>query len=124
VALEDGIATAYALESIQERGVLFISPGERVYEGMVIGEHSREGDLVVNPCKAKHLTNMRSSGSEGLVRLAPPRQMTLEQYLEFLNDDELLEVTPLSLRVRKRILNNSERQRHEKRSRAAAESMA
>ncbi|MCX7929439.1 MAG: translational GTPase TypA [Chlorobi bacterium] len=124
VALEDGIATAYALESIQERGMLFITPGERVYEGMVIGEHAREGDLVVNPCKTKHLTNMRSSGSEGLVRLAPPRQMTLEQYLEFLNDDELLEVTPLSLRVRKRILNTNERQRHEKRSRAATESVA
>lgn len=124
VALEDGIATAYALESIQERGVLFITPGERVYEGMVIGEHAREGDLVVNPCKTKHLTNMRSSGSEGLVRLAPPRQMTLEQYLEFLNDDELLEVTPLSLRIRKRILNTNERQRYEKRARAAADCMA
>lgn len=124
VALEDGIATAYALESIQERGVLFIAPGERVYEGMVIGENAREGDLVVNPCKTKHLTNMRSSGSEGLVRLAPPRLMTLEQYLEFLNDDELLEVTPLSLRIRKRILNTNERLRHEKRSRAAAEAVA
>jgi len=124
VALEDGIATAYALESIQERGVLFISPGERVYEGMVIGEHAREGDLVVNPCKAKHLTNMRSSGSDGLVRLAPPREMTLEQYLEFLNDDELLEVTPLSLRIRKRLLNTNERQRQQKRSRAVVESAA
>jgi len=124
VALEDGIATAYALESIQERGVLFIAPGERVYEGMVIGEHARENDLVVNPCKTKHLTNMRSSGSDGLVRLAPPRVMTLEQYLEFLNDDELLEVTPLSLRIRKRILNTNERQRHEKRSRAVAENVA
>jgi GTP-binding protein len=121
VAFEDGIATAYALESIQERGVLFISPGERVYEGMVIGEHSRESDLVVNPCKTKHLTNMRSSGSDGLVRLAPPRLMTLEQYLEFLNDDELLEVTPLSLRIRKRILNTNERLRHEKRARAVAD---
>lgn len=103
--------------------MLFITPGERVYEGMVIGEHAREGDLVVNPCKTKHLTNMRSSGSEGLVRLAPPRQMTLEQYLEFLNDDELLEVTPLSLRIRKRILNTNERQRYAKRARAAADSI-
>lgn len=119
VAMENGVATAYSLESTQERGVLFIEPGLPVYEGMIVGENSREDDLPVNPCKAKHLTNMRASGSDGLIRLATPRMMSLEQFIEFIEDDELLEVTPLSLRIRKKILNTTERQRADKRAKAA-----
>ncbi|MCS6808070.1 MAG: translational GTPase TypA [Bacteroidota bacterium] len=114
VSMETGVSTAYALEMVQERGILFIGPGVNVYEGMVVGEHAREGDLVVNPCRTKHLTNMRSSGSEGMIRLDTPRQMSLEQYIEFLADDELLEVTPQNIRIRKRFLSANERARMKK----------
>ncbi len=121
VSMENGVATAYSLESAQERGVLFIEPGAPVYEGMVVGENAKESDLSVNVSKAKHLTNMRASGSDGIIRLAPPRLMSLEQFIEFIEDDELLEVTPLSLRIRKKILNTTERQRASKRARLAME---
>jgi GTP-binding protein len=121
VSMETGAATAYSLESVQERGILFIAPGNEIYEGMVVGENSREDDLSVNPCKAKHLTNMRSSGSEGIVRLDPPRQMSLEQFIEFIEDDELLEVTPVNLRIRKKILDTTQRQRAAKRDKAMQE---
>ncbi|MBL7997576.1 MAG: translational GTPase TypA [Candidatus Kapabacteria bacterium] len=121
VAMETGVATAYSLESTQERGVLFIEPGTPIYEGMIVGENSREDDLSVNPCKAKHLTNMRASGSDGIVKLNTPRLMSLEQFIEFIEDDELLEVTPLSLRIRKKILNTTERQRASKRAKQAME---
>lgn len=121
VAMENGVATAYSLESVQERGILFIEPGVPIYEGMVVGENSREEDLSVNPCKAKHLTNMRASGSDGIVRLNTPRLMSLEQHIEFIEDDELLEVTPLTLRIRKKILNTTERQRATKRAKNAME---
>lgn len=109
VAMETGQTTAYALESAQERGVLFIGPGIDVYEGMVVGENSRDQDLIVNPTKAKQLTNMRSSSSDGIVKLDTPRLMSLEQFLEFIADDELLEITPLNIRIRKKILNADER---------------
>jgi len=118
VSMESGNATAYALEMVQERGVLFVSPGTPIYEGMIVGENAREGDLIVNACRTKHLTNMRASGSDGLVRLETPRQMSLEQFIEFLEDDELLEVTPQSIRLRKKILDATTRQRVKKREAA------
>jgi GTP-binding protein len=121
VSMETGPSTAYALEMVQERGVLFIEPGQPVYEGMIIGENAREEDLSVNACRMKHLTNMRSSGSDGLVRLEAPRQMSLEQCIEFLEDDELLECTPVSVRLRKKILDTTMRQRAKKREAASLE---
>jgi GTP-binding protein len=121
VSMEGGPATAYALEMVQERGVLFLGPGVEIYEGMVVGENSREDDLVVNPCRTKHLTNMRASGSDGTVKLDTPRQMSLEQYIEFIADDELLEVTPQNIRIRKKVLDATERNRSRKRALAAAE---
>jgi GTP-binding protein len=122
VSMETGPSTAYALEMVQERGVLFIEPGQPVYEGMIIGENAREDDLSVNACRMKHLTNMRSSGSDGLVRLEAPRQLSLEQCIEFLEDDELLECTPVSVRMRKKILDTTMRQRAKKREAASMES--
>jgi len=115
VSMETGMATAYALEMVQERGTLFVEPGVHIYEGMIIGENAREEDLSVNACRTKHLTNMRSAGSEGLVRLEAPRNLSLEQCIEFLEDDELLEVTPINVRMRKKILDTTMRQRAKKR---------
>lgn len=117
ISMEQGVAVPYALWAIQERGVLFIPPGVHVYRGMVIGECSRENDLEVNPCKEKKLTNIRASGSDEAIRLIPPRQLTLEQCIEFIDDDELVEVTPKSLRIRKKFLDSNERK---KMARAAA----
>jgi GTP-binding protein len=111
VAKEPGEATSYGLHNAEERGALFISPGLRVYEGLVVGEHIRDGDLVVNVCKKKKLTNIRSSTEDIAVRLNPPRIMSLEQCLDFIAADELLEVTPKSLRLRKQILNTMDRHR-------------
>lgn len=104
VAFETGEATAYGIEHAQERGELFIKPGDPVYRGMIIGEHARSGDLLINVAKKKQLTNIRSSTKEIAVELNVPRQMTLEKCLEYIGDDELLEVTPKSLRMRKRVL--------------------
>ena len=98
ISLDTGDTTAYALESAQERGELFVAPGVKVYTGMVIGENARDEDIVVNVTKKKHLTNMRASGSDGAVQLTPPLQMSLEQFIAFIAEDELLEVTPLSFR--------------------------
>ena len=106
VAWEDGDAVGYGLYNAQERGSLFISPGTRVYEGMVVGENARNEDIVVNVCKKKHVTNMRASGSDDALRLVPIRVMSLEQALEFIADDELVEITPKSIRLRKRILDS------------------
>jgi GTP-binding protein len=111
ISMTDGIATGYALNSFQPRGTLFISPGAEVYQGMVIGEHSRENDLVINVCKGKNLTNVRSSSSDDAIKLAPPRKFSLEQALEYIKDDELLEVTPVAYRMRKKILKTMERKR-------------
>ncbi len=104
VADRQGRATAYSIENLQPRGVLFVSPGDEVYEGMVIGEHARGNDLDVNVTKEKKLTNMRASGSDDMIRLIPPRLMNLEQALEFIREDELVEVTPVAVRLRKRTL--------------------
>ena len=111
IAMADGKALAYALFNLQDRGKLFIGPGEAVYEGMVIGLHSRDNDLVVNPMKAKQLTNVRAAGSDENIILTPPQRQTLEQALEFIDDDELVEVTPAAIRVRKKYLKEHERKR-------------
>lgn len=116
VAWEAGTTTAYALKSAEERGQLFIGPGVEVYEGMVIGENARGSDLAVNVCKKKHLTNMRASGGDMEIRLTPPRKMSLDEAIEYLSDDELLEVTPESFRIRKRILNTDERGKQTKKA--------
>ena len=109
VSFETGEAVTYGLYNAQERGQLFITAGTPVYEGMIVGASPKVEDLVVNVCKKKHLTNTRASGSDDALRLVPPRILSLEDCLEFLADDELLEVTPESLRIRKQILNNSQR---------------
>jgi len=119
VAWEIGVATTFGLKNAQVRGMLFVSPGTRVYEGMVVGEHQRSGDLAVNVCKKKHLTNMRNTIREIDERLTPPRQMSMDEALEYLADDELLEVTPQSYRIRKRILGTGERGRQAKRIKKA-----
>ena len=111
VSITEGKSLAYALFNLQERGRLLIGPAERVYEGMVIGIHSRSGDLVVNPLKAKQLTNIRAAGSDENIVLTPPLELTLEAAIEFINDDELVEVTPTAIRVRKKLLREHERKR-------------
>ena len=117
ISAEQGEAVAYALWKLQERGRMFVSPGDRLYEGMVIGIHTRDNDLVVNPIKGKQLTNVRASGTDEAVTLTPPIQLTLESAIEFIADDELVEITPKTIRVRKRFLQEHERK---KASRAAA----
>ncbi len=109
IAFETGEAVGYGLFNAQERGPLFISPGTQVYEGMVVGENPRGDDMAVNVCKKKQLTNMRAAGSDDALRLTPPRQLSIEAALEFISDDELLEITPKSVRIRKKILSNVER---------------
>ena len=114
ISSEKGEAVAYALWKLQERGRMFVNPGEKLYQGMVIGIHSRDNDLVVNPIKGKQLTNVRSSGTDEAVRLVPPILMSLEYAVEFIDDDELVEITPSSLRIRKRFLLEHERKRANK----------
>ncbi|MDQ6619557.1 MAG: translational GTPase TypA [Pseudomonadota bacterium] len=111
ISQEDGEAVAYALWKLQERGRMFVSPGEKLYQGMIIGIHSRDNDLVVNPIKGKQLTNVRSSGKDDAIMLVPPIQLTLEYAVEFIADDELVEVTPKSIRIRKRYLKEHERKK-------------
>lgn len=111
ISMENGEATPFSLGNIQERGVLFIPPQTKVYIGMIIGEHSRENDLDVNPVKAKHLTNMRASGSDDAIKLVPPRDLNLERALEWIEEDEILEVTPKSIRIRKKVLDPTQRKR-------------
>jgi GTP-binding protein len=111
VSNENGEAVAYALFNLQERGRLFVGPGEKLYEGMIIGIHSRDNDLVVNPIRTKKLTNIRAAGKDDAILLTPPIQLTLEYAVEFIADDELVEVTPLSIRIRKRFLKEQERKR-------------
>jgi len=111
VSQEDGVAVAYALWKLQERGRMFVSPGDKVYEGMIIGIHSRENDLVVNPVKTKQLTNIRASGKDEAIALTPPIALSLERAVEFIDDDELVEVTPKTIRLRKRQLKETERRR-------------
>jgi GTP-binding protein len=114
IAMEQGETTGYSLDALQPRGTLFLGPGVEVYGGMIIGEHARDNDLDVNPCKGKKLTNVRASGSDDAIKLAPPRILTLEQALEFIDDDELVEVTPSSIRLRKKALDPNERKRSNK----------
>lgn len=114
VSMEKGEALAYSIFNLQERGVIFVNPQDKVYIGMIIGEHSRPNDLDVNPIKGKQLTNVRSSGADDAIKLVPPRDMTLEKALEWIEDDEIMEVTPLSIRVRKRELDPTLRKRKAK----------
>jgi GTP-binding protein len=111
ISQDNGAAVAYALWKLQDRGRMFVSPGDPLYEGIIIGIHSRDNDLVVNPIKGKQLTNVRASGTDEAVRLVPPIQMTLESAVEFIADDELVEITPKSIRLRKRFLTEIERKR-------------
>ena len=112
VSQEQGDAVAYALWNLEDRGRMFVSPGEKIYEGMIIGIHSRDNDLVVNPLKGKKLTNVRASGTDEAVRLTTPIKLTLESAVEFIDDDELVEITPKSIRLRKRYLQEHERRKH------------
>jgi GTP-binding protein len=120
VSNENGEAVAYALFNLQERGRMFVAPGEKLYEGMIIGIHSRDNDLVVNPIKTKKLTNIRAAGKDEAILLTPPIQLTLEYAVEFIADDELVEVTPLSIRIRKRFLKEQDRKRAARSESAAA----
>lgn len=116
VSMEDGDAAGYALWKLEDRGNMFIGHGEKVYQGMIIGEHNRDNDLEVNPIKGKQLTNIRAAGKDDAIRLTPPVIMTLEQAIAYIEDDELVEVTPKSIRLRKAILNSSDRKRANKKS--------
>jgi len=111
VSMAGGKSLAYALFNLQERGRLLITPGTEIYEGMIVGQHTRSNDLVVNPTKGKQLTNIRAAGTDENVILTPPIEMTLEHALEFINDDELIEVTPKSIRIRKKLLKQHERKK-------------
>ena len=119
IAWEAGQTTTYGLKNAEERGTMFLGPGVEVYEGMVVGENQRPGDIVVNVCKKRHVTNVRSSNREIFERLTPARDMSLDESIEYLGDDELLEVTPKSLRIRKRILDSRTRGREDKRAKEA-----
>ena len=114
IAFEAGTTTPYALENAESRGELFVGPGVEVYAGMIVGLNNRMDDMEINVCKAKHLTNMRSKSSDGTVQLTPHTELSLEQSIDFIEDDELLEVTPKSLRLRKKYLDANERKRHNK----------
>ncbi|MBJ6726648.1 translational GTPase TypA [Geomesophilobacter sediminis] len=111
IAMEQGETTGYSLDALQPRGILFLGAGVEVYGGMIIGQHAKDNDLEVNPCKGKKLTNVRASGSDDAIKLTPPRLLTLEQALEFIDDDELVEVTPVSIRLRKKELDPTKRKR-------------
>ena len=111
VSMENGVAVAFALFNLQERSTLFIAPGTPVYEGMIVGENSRPGDMDVNPTKEKKLTNMRTKSSDENIQLEPPRELTLEGALEYIDDDELIEVTPTAIRLRKRLLDTTDRRK-------------
>ncbi|HPY95885.1 MAG TPA: translational GTPase TypA [Candidatus Cloacimonadota bacterium] len=113
IAMETGVALGYSLNNFQPRGTLFISPNTEVYSGMIVGEHSKDNDLVINVCRGKKLTNMRASGSDDAIKLNPPRFFSLELALEYIEDDELLEITPDSIRMRKKILDHTARKRFE-----------
>ena len=117
VDFEQGETTGYGIFSLQDRGTMFISPGQAVYEGMIVGENAREMDIDINPCKAKHVSNMRTSSSDEAIRLTPPKILSLEQAIEYINQDELVEVTPDSIRLRKSILDRTVRGRASKNAR-------
>ena len=114
IAFESGETVAYGLFNAQDRGTLFVGPGEKVYAGMVIGQNGKAEDIELNVCKTKHLTNTRSSSADEALKLTPPRKLSLEESLEFIDTDELLEITPESLRIRKKILDSTQRYRASK----------
>ena len=114
VAYEAGVTAAYGMFQLADRGKFFINARMEIYEGMIVGEHTRENDIAVNPCKTKHLSNMRSKSSDEALTMEPPTIFSLEQCLEYIQDDELLEVTPQNMRMRKKILNNELRMKTEK----------
>ncbi|HND63374.1 MAG TPA: translational GTPase TypA [Elusimicrobiota bacterium] len=114
IAKESGLGTSYALESLQARSVLFVAPGTDIYAGMIVGQNARENDMIVNPCKKKALTNMRAAGSDDLVQLTPPRIFSLEQAMAYIEEDELAEITPKTIRLRKKELDHSRRRKSEK----------
>ncbi|KKC47026.1 MULTISPECIES: translational GTPase TypA [Paenibacillus] len=120
VATENGVSTFYGMMGVEDRGILFLEPGTEIYEGMIVGEHNRDQDIVVNICKEKQLTNIRSATKDDTVRLKTPRTYSLEAALEYLNDDEYCEITPKSIRMRKKLLNKSERERAEKQRKTSA----
>src|SRR5262249_25655414 len=111
ISTETGRTTPYALDNLQDRGILFIGGGEQVYEGQVVGEHCRDNDLPVNVCREKKLTNIRAAGADKSIILKPPRQMNLEQALEYIEEDELVEITPAAIRLRKIYLKENDRKR-------------
>ena len=111
ISMSDGKAVAYALWNLEERGPLFVVPGDKIYAGMIVGEHAKGQDLEVNPLKAKQLTNIRASGKDDAVDLTPPLKMDLDKSLAYIGNDELVEVTPTSIRLRKRYLDTHERKR-------------
>jgi GTP-binding protein len=123
ISAEQGSAVAYALWNLEERGPLFVAPGERVYRGMIVGEHNKGGDLDVNPLKAKQLTNIRAAGKDDNVLLTPPVRMTLERAMTYIADDEMVEVTPRSIRLRKRWLDPNERKKRERAREAEKEAV-
>jgi GTP-binding protein len=114
ISMENGSSVAYAIFNLEDRGKFFIGSGEEVYQGMIIGEHNRDNDLEVNPLKGKKLTNVRASGTDEAVRLTTPTKLSLEQAIAYIDDDELVEVTPNHIRLRKRILTSVERKRSQK----------
>jgi GTP-binding protein len=119
ISTDQGEAVAYAIFNLQDRGIMFVAPQEKVYAGMIVGEHSRDNDLEINVLKGKQLTNMRASGSDEAVRLVPPRKLSLEDMISYIQDDELVEVTPKSLRLRKRELDPNERKKASRSSKKA-----
>src|SRR6185312_3083340 len=119
ISMEQGEAVAYALNALEERGTLFVSPGDKLYVGMIIGENAKPQDLEVNPLKSKQLTNFRASGKDEGIRLTPPKRMSLEQAIAYIQDDELVEVTPKAIRIRKRYLDPHERKREARKLEAA-----
>ena len=114
ISMENGVTTAYSLWNIEERGILFVNPQEKVYAGMIIGQHSRDNDLEVNPIKGKQLTNIRTTSKDEAIKLTPPKTMNLEQAIAYIEADELVEITPKNIRIRKRYLDPNERKRHAK----------
>jgi GTP-binding protein len=116
ISMLSGKAVGFGLFGLQERADMFVSPGDEIYEGMIVGENSRDNDMVVNPCKEKKLTNMRASGSDENILLKPPRKMELEAALEYIEDDELVEVTPTQIRLRKTLLKENDRKRADRKN--------
>ena len=114
IASEPGTVTAYALDGLADRGVMFVKPNDRVYAGQIVGEHCREDDLMVNVCRGKKMTNIRAAGSDKQVILKAPQEIALELALEFIAEDELVEVTPGAIRLRKRLLSENDRKRHKR----------